>query len=224
NTFKGPTEIDSGSLLVNGSLDPASVVTVESGAALGGTGTIGGPVVVESGGTLAPGGFITISNSLTLSPGSTTFMRINASTGGSDSAKQISTLNYAGTLVVSNIDGTVVPGLSFQLFSANARTGDFQQIQSAVPDVRWSFDAISGRLTALPSIATCRTNLLFTVTGQTLTLTWPGSHQGWIVQSNSVGLANLSGWQDIPGSESATHLSITITPAASNVFYRLRSP
>ncbi|NLF72045.1 MAG: hypothetical protein GX575_23680, partial [Candidatus Anammoximicrobium sp.] len=56
NTYTGATTVSAGTLLVNGDQSAATgAVTVQSGATLGGTGTLGGPVTVESGGTLAPG-------------------------------------------------------------------------------------------------------------------------------------------------------------------------
>jgi hypothetical protein len=73
-------------------------------------------------------------------------------------------------------------------------------------------------------MATTPTNLTFTATGSTLDLTWPASHLGWVVQSNSVSVADANSWYDIAGSTSATNLSITIDPALPQVFYRLSLP
>jgi autotransporter-associated beta strand protein len=55
NTYTGPTTVDAGALLVDGSLAAASAVTVNSGATLGGTGTAAGAVTIADGGILAPG-------------------------------------------------------------------------------------------------------------------------------------------------------------------------
>lgn len=63
-----------------------------------------------------------------------------------------------------------------------------------------------------------------TISGNTLTLTWPGDHLVWYAQSNSVSLVNTNFWFDIPGSQLATNLVIPISPAQTNVFYRLRNP
>ena len=74
------------------------------------------------------------------------------------------------------------------------------------------------------AIASNPTNMTFTVTGNTGTLTWPADHLGWLVQSNSVNLAVPADWQDISNTAAATSYSFTIDPAQVNVFYRLRHP
>jgi autotransporter-associated beta strand protein len=55
NTYSGPTDVDEGTLMINGDQSSAiGTVTVASGAALGGSGRIGGDVTLESGGSLKP--------------------------------------------------------------------------------------------------------------------------------------------------------------------------
>jgi autotransporter-associated beta strand protein len=69
NTYTGPTTINQGELMVNGSL--VSPVTVNSGGILGGSGYLGS-VLVNSGGTLAPGdapAALTLTGSLGLAAG-----------------------------------------------------------------------------------------------------------------------------------------------------------
>ncbi len=69
NTYVGPTTINGGELLVNGSW--VSPVTVNSGGTLGGTGILSS-VAVNAGGHLAPGdapGLLTLSGSLSLLSG-----------------------------------------------------------------------------------------------------------------------------------------------------------
>ena len=86
HTYTGPTLINGGGLSVNGSLASTSV-TVGSGAYLGGSGTITGDVIVQSGGILAPGnspGLLTV-GSLALNSGSITELEIHgATTAGVD--------------------------------------------------------------------------------------------------------------------------------------------
>ncbi len=56
NSYTGTTQVSQGALLVNGDQSAASgLTTVNSGATLGGSGTLGGAVTVDSGGHLAPG-------------------------------------------------------------------------------------------------------------------------------------------------------------------------
>ena len=86
-----------------------------------------------------------------------------------------------------------------------------------------------GSLLVPSSLASNPTNITFSVTGNTLAMTWPGDHLGWILQSQTnalnVGL-NLStnDWFDVAGSSSVTNTTITINPANPTVFYRLRHP
>jgi autotransporter-associated beta strand protein len=227
NTYTGATIVNGGSLRVNGSLDAGSAVTVASGAALGGNGVIGGTVSVQSGGILSPGtsiGTLSISNTLTLAAGSTTFVEVNASSGDSDLVQGITTVNYGGTLVVSNTAGTLTPGQTFQLFSAAGHNYNFASIQSAGGGATWEFNPTNGVLSVVSVVATTPTNISFALSGSILTLTWPHSHLGWYAQSNSVSVADANAWYDIPNSQMGTNLSITINPAMSKVFYRLRNP
>jgi autotransporter-associated beta strand protein len=73
-------------------------------------------------------------------------------------------------------------------------------------------------------IASNPTNMTYTISGNTLTLTWPEDHLGWYAQSNSVNLANTNFWFDIPNSQLATNLVITVSASQTNVFYRMRYP
>lgn len=72
NGYTGTTAVRSGSLIVNGSIAASSLTTVESGAALGGSGRVG-TTLVKDGGTLAAGapvGTLHIDGDLTLEQGS----------------------------------------------------------------------------------------------------------------------------------------------------------
>jgi len=77
NTYTGATQVNGGTLLVNGSTASGSAVSVtNSGSTLGGTGTINGTVAVNSGAYILGGtgavasGTLTLNNSLTLNSGS----------------------------------------------------------------------------------------------------------------------------------------------------------
>ena len=81
NSYAGGTTVNAGTLFVNGDQSAAIGLTdVASGATLGGTGTIGGDVVIADGATLNPGGVdglpgrLDIGGNLSLGSGSTLAM------------------------------------------------------------------------------------------------------------------------------------------------------
>jgi fibronectin-binding autotransporter adhesin len=96
NTYSGPTSVENGTLLVNGSI--TSAVTVKGGT-LGGTGTVGN-VTVEQAGTLSPGaspGILHVSGNLQLNLGAVYLVDINGAAVG---------VEYDQT----QVDGTVMLG------------------------------------------------------------------------------------------------------------------
>ncbi len=135
NGYSGPTTVESGILFVNnvtGSGTGSGTVAVNGGT-LSGSGTIQGAMTVASGGTVSPGTApLTPLRNLTLNApptlGGTTFMEINRN-GGSPQSDKITltagTLNYGGTLVVSNTGVALVGGEIFTLFSASGYSGSF---------------------------------------------------------------------------------------------------
>ena len=77
NSYSGATTVSAGTLLVIGNqVSATGDTTVQNGATLGGTGRIGGDVVIEDGATLSPGpsnlatGTLTINGNLALGAGS----------------------------------------------------------------------------------------------------------------------------------------------------------
>ena len=80
-------------------------------ADVGGSGLILGATTIQGGGTLAPAtasiGTLTISNALTLSANRTNIFRLNAATPTNDAVAGLNTVTYGGTLIVTNINGTL---------------------------------------------------------------------------------------------------------------------
>ncbi|MGD1088277.1 MAG: glycosyl hydrolase family 79 C-terminal domain-containing protein [Verrucomicrobiota bacterium] len=68
------------------------------------------------------------------------------------------------------------------------------------------------------------TNIMFSVTGNQLDLSWPSNYTGWLLQSNSAGLATSNDWFTVPGSTTTNSVQITINPGKANVFYRMVQP
>lgn len=95
NTYSPATTVTTGTLLVNRRLSSLeSVVTVKSGARLGGTGSIGRPVNVETGGILSPGGVGTLTvdadRAVTFASGSILEWDLGASGGDSINTGSVS--------------------------------------------------------------------------------------------------------------------------------------
>jgi autotransporter-associated beta strand protein len=145
STYTGSTYILGGLLLVNGSLTGTTNVIVGSGATLGGTGFIAGPVTVSNTAVLRPGGMsigtLTISNTLTLLDGSTNLFVLASAGNGNISNGQIqgvSTLTYGGTLKAT-LAGALMGGEVFKLFSANSYSNAFSTFDLPVlpPALSW---------------------------------------------------------------------------------------
>ena len=210
--------------------------TLVTNGLLSGVGSVAGPVVVAPTGSLGAGdasgnGTFTINNNLTIQGAS--FMRINK-TGGTPAQDQVvvtGNATYGGVLNISNItsDATVlVVGDTFQLFNVTGtKTGNFSSIVgSPGSGLTYSFNPASGVLSVANGVANYSTNITATVTGTSLNITWPSTHLGWILQSqtNSLSTGLNSSWFDVGGTSTSTSANFTIDPAKPTVFFRLRHP
>lgn len=84
----------------------------------------------------------------------------------------------------------------------------------------------SATLTVGDVVSSTPTNIVASVSGNQLTLSWPASHLGWILQSqtNNLNAGLKPNWFDVSGSGSSTQAVININRANPTVFFRLRSP
>jgi fibronectin-binding autotransporter adhesin len=106
NTYSGPTAVNAGTLLVNGSTAADSAVTVANSATLGGIGTIGGAVTVQSGGTYSPGasaGTLTHAANLSFDSGSTFKWEHTAgnAVGTAGTSYDVASLTNGGNLLIA---------------------------------------------------------------------------------------------------------------------------
>ena len=100
NTYTGATTINGGALIVNGSIASSSLTTVNSGAALLGSGTVGS-TVINTGGFLVPGpvgtpGTMTVTGNLAFQSGALYVVQVNPTTASSTNVS--GTASLAGTV------------------------------------------------------------------------------------------------------------------------------
>jgi hypothetical protein len=134
NSSALPWTINQGVLVVNGTMSN-STMTVNSGAALFGTGTVGS-TVVNSGGFLVPGnspGTLTISGNLALQSGAFYIVQVNPTTA--------STTNVSGTASLAGTVGAV--------FATGSYVTRSYTILTAAGGVTGTFDA--GAVRGLPA-------------------------------------------------------------------------
>jgi len=130
-------------------------------------------------------------------------------------------------------NGTFTLGQTFTLFSGGNTAGtpsNFSSITgSPGTGLAWSFT--NGVLSVVSGVsyAGYPTNITASVSGNQLTLSWPATHLGWILQAQTnaltVGLTTPTNtWFDVVGSGASNTNVININPANPTVFYRLRLP
>jgi len=124
NAYGGTTQVDAGTLLING--DSASVVApfIVNGGILGGSGTIGGAITVNPLGTLAPGASIatlTTGSSVSLASGATFAYEYETNLLTADLLSMAGGLSLSGTvpLTITDLgpDAVVTPGTVFTMIN-----------------------------------------------------------------------------------------------------------
>jgi hypothetical protein len=122
-------------------------------------------------------------------------------------------LNFAGG-ETNTVSGLVINGVSKAPGMYNSTTDPTAIVGT-------------GNLLVVPVAPTINANpgilQLSPAGGGILQLAWP-TNGGWILQSNSVSLTAKDSWFPIQNSTNLTNLSVTIDPAATNVFFRLLHP
>lgn len=222
-TFSGGLVVSNGTVFVEnttGSGTGSGAVTVYDGT-LAGNGTISGAVSVESAATLSPGasvGKLTINNTLTLA--GDTVIEVDKTSGTNDVIAATS-VNYGGTLTVTDLSGGLVAGDSFTIVSAGSHTGNFTSI-AGIPgaNLGWQFNPATGVLSVVATAVTPPT-LLYSQTGNTLTLSWTEPGFKLIAQTNTASTGLSTNWGDVP-SGATSPVNVDINPANGAVFFGLK--
>jgi len=175
NSYSGDTTIGAGTLALTGNsgiaganiiLSPSTVLdvsgrndgtlTLASGQALRGNGTINGSVLAANGSTVAPGqsiGVLTVTNGIVQQ--GTTVMEIDKAGGTNDVLRSLVSIAYGGTLVISNLNTPLSEGDTYKLFNAPTYSGSFAGIIPSSPGIGLAWDMSdltnNGRLKVISS-------------------------------------------------------------------------
>jgi fibronectin-binding autotransporter adhesin len=230
------------SLIAPGILNVASNGLVLGSAGeqtLQGNGTIHGSLTVAGQGTVAPGspvGMLTVTNGITL--GGELVMELDRSATTNSDRLVSPTIAAGGSLTVTNIGAVLQVGDTFQLFS-QAVSGSFAAVNLPTNDpvtltaYTWTNKvAINGTIAVLtavtppPPVNTTPTNIVSSVAGGNLTLSWPADRTGWTlqVQTNSRAVGLNTNWFGVAGSSSTNQVTLPIGLTNGAVFYRLVYP
>lgn len=230
STFTGDTTVSNGVLLVNGT--NTSFSTWVYGGTLGGTGGFSGGVYLNPGAKLAPGASVgTLTMDQLYIYGGNMEFEVNKSLAQSNDVVNIISIGayygFGDTLNVVNTGPALKVGDKFQLFTLPLQSGESINVTGA--GATWKNDlGVDGTITALTVTTPTTpdpTNIVFSATGNQLTLNWP-ANVGWIlqVQTNSLTTGLSTNWYDVPDTGGGTGQKvINIDPNGPTVFFRLKS-
>jgi len=249
NTFTGDLLIQTGTLALtnNGSVATASTITLAAGAGgtlnasgrtdgtlaigqgqtLRGIGTTIGTLVVPTNSTVAPGsptGLITNLGNVSLAGTAAMTISKTNTTLSSSQLGASGTLTLGGTLNVTISGSSLTNGDRFVLFTAPSITGSFTSM-SLPSGYTWSNSvATDGAITVLAVNSEPATppTLSTSVTGNSLTLTWPIAYTSYVLQSqtNSLSVGLGTKWTTVL--TTGNTITVPINSANGSVFYRLK--
>ena len=209
NTYSGPTTNSAGVLAGTGSIPGSVVVT---GGGIGG----GSPSAI---GTLSVGGNVSFE-------GGGAYIRVNRSGLQCDKVSVGGTLvnTGAGTITVTNLGATLQVGDNFVLFPSKTVTGGSALVVTGAGMIWTNKLAFDGSIEVLSTIPTNPTNITISASGGQVTLSWPPSYLGWLLQSNGVSIVNTSAWVTIPNSGTSTQFTFPVNASLTNSYFRMLKP
>jgi autotransporter-associated beta strand protein len=249
NTYNGNTIVSAGTLALGsaGSINNSANIAVASGAlvdvsavgggftlgaaqTLSGSGTVNG--AIADNGTIAPGsagamGTLTLNSSPALN--GTVLTKIDRN-GGVPLNDQIylpsSAATYGNTLTVTNVGADLQAGDVFQLFNATGYGGAFAvtNLPPLGSGLAWNNSlAVNGSITVVSTVSLQPTNIVWSMSGTNVALSWPADHTGWRLQVQTNSLAGTN-WIDVPGANLTNYELLPVDPTAGSMFYRMIYP
>jgi autotransporter-associated beta strand protein len=213
-------------------------LTLNSGQTLRGNGgTVNGIVVAAAGSTVAPGfpmGTLTVSGNGTVNGiYRANLNRTNSPSNCSKFTSSGGSITYSGaTLSVTNVGPKLQAGDFFQLFPGS--TAGFSSSALQTNDVpnnakyTWT-DTVSsnGRITVATVAFIVNpnpTNIVASVSGGVLTLSWPSDYTGWTLQTQTNALSKGLGtnWTDVAGSAATNKVIVPVASTNGSVFFRMK--
>lgn len=233
NTYSGNTIVSGGTLALSGVASIASPRIIVSGGTTLDVSKLSAAFVLGSAQTLSNNtSTATISGnanlgagtiSLTYGPGTPSFTVNNGTV--SLSSGTVLNINNTGsalgvgtyTLISTNVNGIV----------AGTVPSSYTVSGGGVQAAYRSSLVISGSntldLVVSSGVNTTPTNIVFSVNGDELTLSWPQDHTGWTLQSqtNNLSVGINTNWGTVSGSTGTNKVVIPINLTNGCVFYRL---
>ena len=96
----------------------------------------------------------------------------------------------------------------------------YYYILSATNQFGESLSSPEVKATPIPSVSP---NISAALNASGITVSWPSTYVGWVLQTNTVSLGNPAGWGDLPDSVTRSQMTFP-TGAALPEFFRLRHP
>ena len=188
---------------------PLSTNTVAAGAASSATGILTPPYTVTA---IYSGdnSYISSTNMLTVNNAvaEVTLGDLLQTNNGSPRTVTVSTIPVGLTVNVTYNGSATAP----------IAVGSYQVI-GTVSDTLYAGSA-TNTLVVVSGVNTSRTNVVASVSGNQLTLSWPADHTGWTLQAQTNGFEGT--WYDVPGSASSDSVTITLDPNQPQVYYRMK--
>ena len=153
-------------------------------------------------------------------------MELSKAASTNDHVLGATSLTYGGTLVLTNLAGTLAVNDSFTLFVAGSYHGAFSSVVSETPGqtVTWDVNqlAVNGTV-KVATAAPTQVTISSVVSGTNLTLSWPANQTGGTLQEqiNPVTVGLSTNWVTVPGSTVTNQMTFPIVPTNGTVFFRL---